>query len=300
MANLTYSNNPAQYPNVYQLEQTDPVDAGTGGNGVSNLQAKQLTERTDYLKNTIEAGGGAVVQTNTGSTLTVADVGKKFVVGAGSQTFILPVANTCKSGAIIEVVARIGSVTVSRQGSDSILLDQSVSTFTIEDNQFVRLACNGTNAWICIGRGFIEDYVAPVAVGSVIMHAASTAPTGYLECNGAAVSRTTYAALFSVVGTTYGAGNGLTTFNLPDLRGEFVRGWDNGRGVDTGRAIGSAQSGTGIAASHGTNGENIFVNADGTAGTPTSYISSVGSANIGDAYNLTRPRNVALMYCIKF
>lgn len=78
--------------------------------------------------------------------------------------------------------------------------------------------------------------------GEVKMWATNSAPTGYLECDGAAVSRTTYAALFAVIGTVWGTGDGSTTFNVPDLRGEFVRGWDHGRGVDTGRAFASAQT----------------------------------------------------------
>lgn len=69
-------------------------------------------------------------------------------------------------------------------------------------------------------------------VGTVAFFARSSAPTGWLKCNGAAISRTDYADLFDSIGTTYGAGDGSTTFNLPDLRGEFVRCWDDGRGVD--------------------------------------------------------------------
>jgi phage-related tail fiber protein len=61
-------------------------------------------------------------------------------------------------------------------------------------------------------------------VGSYILFAGKTLPTGYLLCNGAAVSRTTYAALFAVIGTTYGAGNGSTTFNLPNLDGRVLQG----------------------------------------------------------------------------
>ncbi|WP_287956581.1 phage tail protein, partial [Snodgrassella sp.] len=56
------------------------------------------------------------------------------------------------------------------------------------------------------------------------------APTGWLKANGAAVSRTTYANLFAAIGTKFGAGDGKTTFNLPDLRGEFIRAYDDGRG----------------------------------------------------------------------
>ncbi|NOV29160.1 phage tail protein [Methylomonas sp. ZR1] len=78
----------------------------------------------------------------------------------------------------------------------------------------------------------------------------SSAPSGWLKANGAAVSRTVYWALFSLIGTTYGAGDGSTTFNLPDLRGEFLRAWDDGRGVDAGRSLGSVQSGSNASHSH--------------------------------------------------
>jgi len=84
--------------------------------------------------------------------------------------------------------------------------------------------------------------VQGVPSGSVFCMAVATVPSGYLECNGAAVSRTTYSALFAVIGTAYGSGNGSSTFNLPDLRGEFVRGFDNGKGTDSGRSIATSQS----------------------------------------------------------
>lgn len=65
------------------------------------------------------------------------------------------------------------------------------------------------------------------AVGSVTMYAGDTAPTGYLFCDGTAISRTTYSDLFSVIGTTYGTGDGSTTFNLPNLKGKVVVGLDS-------------------------------------------------------------------------
>ena len=79
--------------------------------------------------------------------------------------------------------------------------------------------------------------------GLVGHFARSSAPTGWLKANGAEISRAAYAELFAAIGTTFGAGNGFTTFNLPDMRGEFIRGWDDSRGVDGGRALGSRQSG---------------------------------------------------------
>lgn len=86
--------------------------------------------------------------------------------------------------------------------------------------------------------------------GAIQLFAMSAVPSGWLECNGSAVSRTTYANLFAAIGETYGAGNGTTTFSLPDLRGQFVRGWDNGRGVDPGRAVGSQQNSANQAHTH--------------------------------------------------
>ncbi|MBN3010378.1 tail fiber protein, partial [Ruthenibacterium lactatiformans] len=63
-------------------------------------------------------------------------------------------------------------------------------------------------------------------VGCVIPFAGAAAPTGWLLCQGQAISRTTYAQLFSVIGTTYGSGDGKTTFNLPDMRGRVAVGSD--------------------------------------------------------------------------
>ena len=92
-----------------------------------------------------------------------------------------------------------------------------------------------------------------VPAGSVFSFATSTVPSGYLECNGAAVSRSTYASLFSSISTTWGVGDGSSTFNLPDLRGQFVRGWDNSAGVDSGRSFASSQSDQNKAHNHSIN-----------------------------------------------
>lgn len=150
-------------------------------------------------------------------------------------------------------------------------------------------------------------------VGTVIWHAANTAPSGYLKANGALVSRTTYAALFAAIGTTFGAGDGSTTFALPDLRGEFVRGWDDGRGVDSGRVFGSAQAGDIAGHNHlaGVSFQNtsVAVYASSTSGLPgsaTRSLAETAGAGANQATTSTtggtetRPRNIALLACIKF
>lgn len=134
-------------------------------------------------------------------------------------------------------------------------------------------------------------------VGSVVALARSTAPTGYLKANGALVSRTTYATLFTAIGTTWGVGDGSTTFALPDLRGEFIRGWDDGRGIDAGRVFGSLQLDEFKSHTHtvtaqiGTAGGAPQSSGSGTVNPYTT--NATGGAE-------TRPRNVALLYCIKY
>ena len=91
------------------------------------------------------------------------------------------------------------------------------------------------------GSGANLTGVVSIPTGMIAPFAMSSPPTGWLECNGATISRSTYATLFAAIGTTYGAGDGSSTFVLPDLRATFIRGFDNSRGIDTGRTFGSFQ-----------------------------------------------------------
>lgn len=148
--------------------------------------------------------------------------------------------------------------------------------------------------------GFI---VSPpsIRVGSIGYFPRTTAPDGWLKRNGAAVSRTAYAALFAEIGTTFGVGDGVTTFNLPEDRGEFMRGLDDGRGVDSARVIGSAQAGEIQSHSH-TTGQYVQdlsgVEANQGAGTANQAALRSGTAATGGTE--TRPRNRAYLACIKY
>jgi microcystin-dependent protein len=188
-----------------------------------------------------------------------------------------------------------------------------------------------------------------VPPGAVMAFAQITAPTGWLKANGALISRATFAALFASIGTTFGAGNGSTTFGLPDMRGEFVRGWDDGRGVDSGRGFGSAQGGSNANHTHSASsglvsndhshsgttswigdhvhgvpdgnqnagfGGNTFdsggsaaiqhVDTTGAGGHNHTFSTGGISANHNHAITVNadggeaRPRNIALLHCIKF
>jgi microcystin-dependent protein len=134
--------------------------------------------------------------------------------------------------------------------------------------------------------------------GAVMPYARNTAPSGWLKANGALISRTTYATLFAAIGTTFGAGDGSTTFAVPDLRGEFLRGWDDGRGIDTGRVFGSAQTDDFKAHAHNW---NVTYATSGAAGGAVNVIvggTTAGTTNTGGTE--TRPRNIALLVCIKY
>lgn len=74
--------------------------------------------------------------------------------------------------------------------------------------------------------GAVNEVNANTPIGSIIAYAGTNAPSKYMICDGTAISRTTYANLFSIIGTTYGSGDGSTTFNLPNLKGKFISGLD--------------------------------------------------------------------------
>lgn len=137
---------------------------------------------------------------------------------------------------------------------------------------------------------------ADLKAGTTAFFAMSSAPSGWIKANGAAVSRTSYADLFAAIGTTFGAGDGTTTFNVPDLRGYFPRGFDDGRGVDSGRAFGSTQ-GAGV----GTHTHPFWgpVQGSGSGGNWVTNVPAVSASQDADPGDV-RPKNVALLACIKY
>ena len=167
-----------------------------------------------------------------------------------------------------------------------------------------------------------------VPVGTVEYFAMSTPPAGYLKADGRAVERETYAELYAAIGTTFGEGDGEMTFNLPDLRGEFIRGWDDERFVDANREFGSSQNFAieNILGSLGSEDKNAGYQVFGES--VQSIMDESGAlsgkyfprASVADVPNMTvptltriefdasksvqtadetRPRNIALLPCIK-
>ncbi len=147
------------------------------------------------------------------------DIRKKFFITLAVVTFLTILTITqgaSVKGLNFKAPAINGKDNVYAPEVGEIIYDSSDASF---------YGRTQNNQWVSFNAGNSP-------VGAITMWAVNTIPTGYLECNGQAVSRTDYSQLFAILGTTYGAGDGSTTFNLPDFRGQFLRGRDNGAGID--------------------------------------------------------------------
>lgn len=138
-------------------------------------------------------------------------------------------------------------------------------------------------------------------VGTVRWQSSNFLPIGWLRANGNTVSRSEYAMLFHEIGTIYGSGNGSTTFTLPDLRGEFIRGFDDGRNVDTGRTFGSAQADQFKTHFHSYNLAQAPGSGQDQAGSGSGDgVTQFPSTTSEEGGTETRPRNIAMLGVIKF
>lgn len=151
-----------------------------------------------------------------------------------------------------------------------------------------------------VNKQYADSLVPPGAF--MYMAFTGTIPTGWLLCNGAAVSRTTYATLFAAIGTAWGTGDGVSTFNLPEGRGEFMRGFDNGRGIDSGRVFGVSQAEMVGPHFHPIAGFGCSLTAGGTAtasdNPPGGSPATKNTSNNSGTEN--RPRNITGNLLIKF
>ncbi|WP_095138382.1 phage tail protein [Pseudomonas sp. Irchel s3a10] len=165
----------------------------------------------------------------------------------------------------------------------------------------------------------VERLKSAVPVGAVLAFPTGIVAPGYLELDGSVQSIATYPDLAAFLGSTYNKGDeGIGNFRLPDSRGEFLRGWDHGRGVDAGRAIGgyqldslqnitgqyAANNGVQLAATGTVGGAFSATAAGGTqlpAGTASTGVinMSFDASRVARTSTETRPRNLAVMWCIK-
>lgn len=208
-------------------------------------------------------------------------------------------------------------------GIDNVPLKQLVNRTRYLKDQVESKADAGHNhdgVYSPVGHNHDADYATPAyvdskttPVGMIMAWSTEVEPAGFLPCEGAAIDRVTYADLFAVIGTRYGDGNGETTFNLPDYRGYFLRGWDNGAGNDPDAATRADRG-------DGTTGDHVGTIQDDEVGPHThNYTSPIGAgADDGGPSNLdlypdlnaaitttnagdeTRPINKSVLFVIKY
>ena len=195
------------------------------------------------------------------------------------------------------------TITVSNvAGSATANVSQGNSTILISD---------GTNFYQANDMGTNPP-------GTMIQFAGTSAPSGYLWCDGTAVSRTTYAKLFAAIGTTWGVGDGSSTFNLPNSQGAFFRGSGDGLNPST-RAVGSYEADDVKPHSHAITDpghtHDAYGRTDGGSGAGRTYPTTssptvtISDAVLSDTTGITinnstgtesRPKNYAVLWCIKY
>lgn len=247
-------------------------------------------------------------------------------IGGGSgdamTAYFSPAMETLQNGQIIHLRASgsntVGAPTFKADQNEALPIvkgyNQPLAAGDIagDGHWLVMLYDSYLNKWVLQNpaKGVAIDAVVP---GTVYYFATPTPPEGYLPANGAAVSRSAYARLFATIGTTFGEGDGGSTFNLPDLRGEFIRGWDSGRNFDSGRGFGTVQedairnitgqfeAGVGRVTGGAIYNTGAYVSGNGKAGDNAGHAGRVFDASlVVPTANENRPHNIALLACIKY
>jgi len=249
--------------------------------------------------------------TNKGSLITGTAASTPTALTVGSDGQVLTACSTATSG-LCWAAASVPAIPCSIiTAKGDLIAGTSSSTpvaLAVGANGQVLMADSTSTSGVKWNTG-----MGDTPIGSVQFFAMNTAPSGWLVADGSAVSRTTYVDLFNAIGTVYGTGDGVNTFNLPDLKGQFLRGWNStGTGCDASRVFGSTQQSAFAAHCHqvqvvgGGAGrpEWLFPNnaCPSGAGWPSPTGGAVRTAGFTDLTGgtETRPVNVAMLPCIKW
>ncbi|PJG82129.1 phage tail protein [Caviibacterium pharyngocola] len=262
---------------IYQIETTDPVVGGE--NGIANQQAKDLANRTKWLKQEVEKRAPTASPTFTGSPKapTAAQTVNDTTLATTAYVRTAIAALVGSAPETLDTLAEIATALGSDNNLKAVLLAEIAKKTNQTDFSTLR----------------------NLLIGIPFPYPTTAVPAGCLAFNGQTFNKTTYPELAK----KYPSGV------LPDLRGEFIRGWDNGRGIDSERGILTTQAGTAlIPYLHSNNSENTLGIAYNNTDTSykvtnnTYHRRTVTSANIvtaptvGADYTFVRPRNISFQY----
>ncbi|HGV5150231.1 TPA: phage tail protein [Klebsiella pneumoniae] len=306
MANLPET--PQWEEGIYQIEVSDPVLGGP--DGISNRQGKQLASRTLYLKQQVEKGGSDLA-----AHIAAADPHTQYAPKASPTFTGTPTAPTpansdnSKKLATTEFVVKAlaalaGSAPETldtlKELADALGNDPNFAT-TVLNKLAEKLAKDQNGADIPDPALFVKNLGlgegSALPVGVPIPWPSATPPTGWLKCNGAAFT----AAQYPKLALAYPA------LKLPDLRGEFIRGWDDGRGVDGNRGLLSFQDASALGNYVGNDGSGYgalpVIGTESPISTTQNYsiykVNQDGVAQRVVGYNRIKPRNIAFNYIVR-
>lgn len=312
MANLPET--PQWEEGIYQIEVSDPVLGGP--DGISNRQAKQLASRTLYLKQQVEKGGSDLAKHIAAADPHTQYAPKASPTFTGTPTAPTPAnSDNSKKLATTEFVAKAlaalaGSAPETldtlKELADALGNDPNFAT-TVLNKLAEKLAKDQNGADIPDPALFVKNLglgAGTPAIGVPFFWPSVAMPNTvitewadmvFLKFNGATFSATTYPTLALV----------FPTLTLPDARGEFIRIWDDGRGVDASREILSRQESTGLSKYGGNYEEgsgHAIINSDGVISYQAGFSRfHYPTPSVGDGvdYLSIRPRNIALNFLVR-
>ena len=274
---------------IYEIERTDPVEGGPSGAFNRGIQDLANRSRWAYDK-LIAAGLAGSAREYSGDLNALRETGSFLV----------------RSGATNRPVDRWGHLYViaadQPAGDAVVLFPSAVQLYFSQDGHFIRRYTGTWTAWdqVVTEASLSANNYAPT--GAVQYYAGVDTPTGWFKCQGQNLSVAAYPELYAVFGSP--GSPGATTFTLPDCRGEFLRGLDESRGVDSGRAIRTAQ--TEDLASH-VHAYSHYIPDESTANVADDPSGTVAVPNLLFTENTdsaggteTRPRNVAFNVIIRY
>lgn len=289
------------------LTQTTSANAGRGGYGILfdnvtltgtgelYLRHRIYSKSAINFKDVIGSFNMQVyhnVGSSVGYTITI---NKATVLNDFSS--VTEISNSGSLGVLSGLATQLKFETISMGDCTNgieILIKVECSAITLKDFQFTELQLELGDKVTNFEYKLVEEDVAHndidddtnsflVPPGIILPYAAETAPKGFLNCDGSAISRTIYADLFAIIGETHGQGDNSTTFNIPDYQGRFLRGWDNSTGRDP-DAAGRTAMGTG-----GETGDNVGSVQSEQLDAHTHSPGSLGTDNPGDhTHNVAR------------
>ncbi len=261
-------------------------------NGASETGGKQVTYSYDFTQN--------IADNNHNTLSVVTDSSGLIEVRAGAS---------CGGTAMAQVGWRLPPALSSPVASgDAGAGDgDTLADLSCSDSQIARYN-QGAGAWECA-----DQSTGAMPVAAVQSFATASCPAGWLAADGSDVGRAAYSDLFTAIGTMYGSGDGSTTFTLPDYRGYFLRGLDNGAANDpdsatrldrgdgtAGDAVGTKQDDAFESHYHSyTAGEDKDVSSGGTKARDNDWGGSSHNTGSTGTSTETRPKNIYVLYCIK-